>query len=119
MELCRWTAASEGVPLVVAGDGGTIGEGGGFSPSPTGPHGGQDGAPVRPTLAKRVGGGGWGASVAFASPPVGAGIGRSYAVGRQGPAVVHRVAPLDGVVAPAAAGDDRPVVSGSSCAAAI
>jgi glycosyltransferase involved in cell wall biosynthesis len=42
---------------------------------------------------------------------VSAGVGRAYlpGTGAKGPAV-HRVAPLDGVVATAAAGDDRPTV---------
>ncbi len=113
MELCRWTAASEALPLVVAGDGGgTTRRGWALQPladwtAPAANHG----APVRPALAKRVGGRGWGGSESPDSPFVGTGVGRGYlpGVGAKGPAV-HRVAPLDGVVASAAVGDDRPAV---------
>ena len=113
LELCRWTAASEGLPLVVADAA--------VSPSRRGwtleaipdwsAAAAKGDAPARPRMAKMVGGRGWGGSEALNTPMVGAGFGRSYlpAVGTTG-TVEHTVAPLEGVVGVFAAEDARPTM---------
>ena len=113
LELCRWTAASEGLRLVVAGDGGgplrrgwTLETVADWTAS-----GAKDGTPVRARLVKTVGGWGWGAPKTLDSRSVGAGFGRAYLPAPEAKgSETHRISPLDGVVAPAAGGDDRPAV---------
>ena len=63
LELCRWTAASEGLPLVVAGDGGgPLRRGWDLQATADWAASGEkDQAPVRSRLVKMVGGRGWGA----------------------------------------------------------
>jgi len=110
-ERCRWTVASEDVPLVIAEHAGGSSSDLRLEPVAAWAARGAGNGTGPPKLVKSVGGGRWGASARFESPVVGAGIGRSYAV-REGIAgtVVHRVSPLGGVVAPLPSGDERPVV---------
>ena len=113
LELCRWTAASEGLPLVVAGDsGGSLRRGWRLEAvDDWAVSGAKNGAPVRPRMVKMVGGWGWGPPEALASPSAAAGFGRAYLPTPAAKGLmVHKVSPLSGVVAPAAAGDDRPAV---------
>ncbi len=113
LELCRWTAASEGLPLVVAGDsGGSLRRGWRLeSVDDWAASGAKNGAPVRPRMVKMVGGWGWGPPEALSSPSAAAGFGRAYLPRPEAKgSLVHKVSPLNGVVAPAAAGDDRPAV---------
>ncbi|MEX1310816.1 MAG: glycosyltransferase [Candidatus Sulfomarinibacteraceae bacterium] len=111
LELCRWTVASEGVPLIVA-DGGDSTSRRGFAintASDWSAAGDGAGRPPAPKLVKVVAGRTWGGLEDAGAPVVGGGAGRGYVVGPGTARVVdHRVAELDGVVAPAAGGDDRP-----------
>jgi glycosyltransferase involved in cell wall biosynthesis len=116
VERCRWAAASEGLPLrVVEGVGPGWRRGWELLPA-TVWTAGQDGSRLR--LVKLVGGPGWGAPEGAGEPVVGAGAGRGYlpAPDHAG-ALVHRFAPLDGVVSAPSAGDERPVVLIVSAAA--
>ena len=113
LELCRWTAASEGLPLVVADDGGGTPRRG-WTVEPVADwtaSAAKKEASRRSTMVKMVGGRAWGSPETLDVTVVGAGVGRAYlpADGTKGTSD-HRIASLDGVVAASAAGDDRPAV---------
>jgi len=113
LERCRWTVASENLPLLIVDLAGETGAGGRLEPATdwVARAANGRGAP-QPKLVKAVGGGRWGAIDRRDSVVVGAGFCRGYVVapGRSG-SVVHRVAPLEGVVEPVASGgDDRTVL---------
>ncbi len=110
LERCRWTVASEDLPLVVADIGGSE-PGWRLEPAADWVGGPTGGRSVQPKVVKIVGGSRWGGFDRPGSQIVGAGHGRGYAA-RAGTAgkVVHRVAPLSGVAAPFPPGDERPAV---------
>ena len=111
LELCRWTVASEGLPLIVA-DGGDTSSRRGFAidtVSDWSAAGNGAEKPPAPKLVKVVGGRTWGGLDDAGAPVVGGGGGRGYVVGPRAKRVVdHRVAELEGVVAPATGDDGRP-----------
>jgi glycosyltransferase involved in cell wall biosynthesis len=111
VELCRWTLASEGLPLVVEVDGGTTSRPRvGWRIEPVATWAGAA-APRRSDLAKAVGGRDWHPAVVTGRASVAAGGGRAYLTraGRRG-RLSHEVAPLAGVVQPLAGDDGRPAV---------
>lgn len=98
VERCRWTLASEGLPLLVEGD--SPRRGWRMELKTTWGESGSDGdAPVTPKLVKAVGGGGWGAPDGLSDPSVAEGVGRGYmAAAGTKETLEHSVAPLNGVV---------------------
>lgn len=110
VELCRWTLASEGLPLVVEVDGGTSRPRVRWRVEPVASWAGAA-APPRNDLAKAVGGRDWHPVVATGRASVPVGGGRAYLTrpGRRG-RLSHEVAPLAGVVQPFAGDDARPAV---------
>lgn len=110
-ERCRWTVASEGLPLIVADLARGSNPGGRLEPVADWLARSTVGSvPPRPALTKVVGNG-WRVIDRPASSVVGAGFGRGYVVGAGATGkLAHRVAPVDGVVAPYPSGDERPAV---------
>ena len=98
LERCRWTAASEGIPLLVDATDRTSGwrveSTAAWGDAATESSGSHD-----PALIKAVDTGGWGVCGVAGVPSWSSGVGRGYLVnGRGNAAVEHRVAPIEGLV---------------------
>jgi glycosyltransferase involved in cell wall biosynthesis len=112
-ELCRWTVASEDVPLIVCGDRSPPASAGRCTVDPVGgwveKPSGDDRAPAR--LTKIVNGRRWIAAGVEEMAVVGAAGGRGYlAAAGEAESAIHEVAPVSGVVTAAREDDGRPAM---------